>query len=90
MRIRADHEQRACILCCPCHHVVEIEAIDRSVDLESDVLCPRRLDDALDVDLQRLAASDQPAGRMRENVDIRIVGSGDEPAGDLIPGLAER
>ena len=47
-------------------------------------------DDALKIELQRLASANQTARRMRQNVNVTVVGRSNKSFSDLVPGLPER
>ena len=52
-------------------HVVEVEPIDLTIDLEGDVPARCRLDHGFDVERVRLALEDQTPGRVGEHVNPR-------------------
>ena len=69
---------------------LKIEPIDLAVDLDGDAVPRRGVDDRFDVDRVRLALQDPPAGRMAEDVDVRVLDGAQQAVGHLLPILVER
>ncbi len=70
--IRANREQDAGFLRSLRHRIVQIETVHGAVDLEGHPRFVSGAEDAFEVQFQRLAFANQPAGRMPENVNMRI------------------
>src|ERR1035437_7430564 len=89
MGIRADREQDACFLRGSRHGIVQIELVHGAVNLQRYAGFERNAMDALEIEVQRFARANQPAGGMRQNVDVRIGKSVDQTACGLIIAMAK-
>src|SRR5262245_53005407 len=71
------------------HHVVQIEAARRPVHFERHAGLGGRFDDSLEIELHRLAASQQSRRRMADDVYVRVGDGVEKPPGHSVLALAE-
>src|SRR5882672_1993140 len=76
-----NREQRAGLVRRPRHHVVQIEAARRAVHFERHARLGGRFDDALEIELHRLAATQEPRRRMADDVYVRVGDGVEQPPG---------
>jgi hypothetical protein len=53
-------------------HVVQVESVGLSVQLDSYVVCSCRIKDLFEIDRERLAFVDEPSGWMGQDIDSGI------------------
>src|SRR5262245_41271460 len=72
VRVGRNHEPDAALASEPGVRIVQIEAIDLTVDLERHAVARRGVDDRVDVDGVRFALQDPSSGRMSQDIDRRV------------------
>jgi hypothetical protein len=90
MGVRVYREQRTPFYRGMCHRVGQIEPVRLSIHLQRYASFDGRLNDSLEVELDRLTAADQPRRGMADDVDIRIGYRVERSPGHAIFALAER
>ena len=80
MGVRRDHELHARLDRRLRVRRSQVEPVRAAVDLEEGARPGGGLDDGLDVELVPVPAPEQPARRMGDHVDVRVLDRGEQPA----------